>query len=302
MSITVQNILSAREREQIAIVTLLAALSPDKFIETMKLDTHEGIVTFLETIIEADKVNPDPARRPMVIGILQTVVELKSLKGQVLAASAELKRVTDLQADILPGESFTVSDLKAQVRRLEHQVLQAKPSVDRQTSEWHAQLNELRAENVKLAAKNATLASDLANRDSVNAELAAERDQHKGELKRCEELVAKMHAAAHGGAVVGPTRGVVEDIEDLYACHRSAVDRLDGAVVEYRGVYDKLRAAESSVDELSDYVRPAILAAMAALCVDGDDLPPWVRDEARERLIEAANMLPEADLDVGDGG
>lgn len=49
--------------------------------------------------------------------------------------------------------------------------------------------------------------------------LVAEADAQRFKddyLGACQQI-AQMHAAAFGGEVRGPARGVVEDIEDLYA-------------------------------------------------------------------------------------
>lgn len=71
-----------------------------------------------------------------------------------------------------------------------------------QVQETNARLDELIAER-----------SDLTKE---NSRLAAEVERYKKDYLQACETTARMHAAARG-AVVGPARGLVEDVEDLRA-------------------------------------------------------------------------------------
>ncbi|MFC7880457.1 hypothetical protein ACFUVV_01015 [Streptomyces sp. NPDC057376] len=68
--------------------------------------------------------------------------------------------------------------------------------------------------------------------DQTTAELVAEAEGYKADYLKACTTIARMHAAATGRTGEGPTRGVVEDVEDVRLHAERAETERDGAYRE----------------------------------------------------------------------
>lgn len=86
---------------------------------------------------------------------------------------------------------------------------------------------------------------------SAPAGLSREHYVERAEYDRACEQIADMHAAAHGGEVRGPARGVVEDIADLWARCQAAEEALHNS-------FEDVRRVTQQRDALLDLTQDAI--------------------------------------------
>lgn len=112
-----------------------------------------------------------------------------------------------------------------------------------------------------------TLTEDMTKLAEVGSSDADDAHRYRDDYQRACTQIADMHAAAFGGQVRGPNRGVVEDIEDLYARAQAAEEGLSNALrtnavlrEDYKKLYARCKDLEDVEEQAREYRHRALRA------------------------------------------